>query len=149
MRAAAFLTEPIRYPPAVLDRVRRLAEAGGRREACGLVARGPAGWEVVALPNAAAGADAFEVEPRALLAALRAIEGRGGAVLAFWHSHVDAPAALSQRDRAAAATADGEPLWPGVEHLVVAVAMGRAADVARYRFERGGLVASPLDASAD
>jgi proteasome lid subunit RPN8/RPN11 len=138
----------VSYPAAVLDSVRRLAEAGGRREACGLVARGPGGWEVVALANAAVEDDAFEIEPRALLAAVRGIEERGGAVVAFWHGHVDAPAELSARDRAAA-TFGGEPLWPGVEHLVVAVREGRAADVARYRFERGGLVAAPLEPAED
>ena len=136
------------YPRAVLGRVRRLAAEGGRRERCGLVARGPGGWQVLALPNAAPGDDAFEIEPRALLAAVRAVEAGGGRVVAFWHGHVDAPAELSARDRAAASAA-GEPLWPGVEHLVVSVRGGRAAEVARYRFEGGGLVAAPLGPSED
>jgi len=142
------VTSPVRYPAAVLDRVRRLAEAGGRREACGLVARAAGGWEVAALPNAAPDDDAFEAEPRALLAALRDLEARGAAIVAFWHGHVDAPAELSERDRAAA-TAGGEPLWPGVEHLVVALRRGRAADLLRYRFERGGLASAQLETAAD
>jgi [CysO sulfur-carrier protein]-S-L-cysteine hydrolase len=128
----------------VLEQVCRLAEAEHAREACGLVVRQGSGWRVAALPNVAAGPDVYAMEPAVLLAAVRQVERGGGELIAFWHSHLDAPAELSRRDRDGAAEG-GRPLWPGVEQLVVSLRGGRAAKVARYRFGRADFEEAPLE----
>lgn len=73
---------------------------------------------------------AFELDPAVLIACRRA----GEEVAAIYHSHCDAPAALSAADRAAALI-DGRPAWPGVELWVLAVRRGRFAELARYHFD--------------
>lgn len=52
------------------------------------------------------------------------------------HSHVDAPAELSSRDRAAF-TVDGRPLLPGLTLLVVSVRRGHLADTSHWTFLDG------------
>lgn len=129
-------------PASVLAEVARLAEASPQREVCGFVLRSAGGaLAVVEIPNAAPparAAAAFELEPAAQLRVLSRAAREGGAVVALFHSHLDAPAAPSAED-VAGAFCDGLPLWPGVEHLIVSLRGGRAAEVRRYRAEGGAL----------
>ena len=62
---------------------------------------------------------AFSLDPRAWLALLREADRAGERVLAIAHSHPDGGPHFSAEDRRWAAP-DGEPLFPGVAHLVVA-----------------------------
>ena len=62
---------------------------------------------------------AFSLDPKAWLAVLRAADTAGERVLAIAHSHPDGPAEFSAEDRRWAAP-DGEPLFPGTAHLVIA-----------------------------
>jgi proteasome lid subunit RPN8/RPN11 len=123
------------------------AEADPTRERCGLVvALEPAGalrlWPV-ANASARPGA-AFELEPRGLLAALKALERSGGRLVAVYHSHPFGGAELSSQDRRQA-TVDGQPLWPGVEQVVVALAQGRAVQIRAHAWvQRGGGRAAPF-----
>ena len=124
------------YPPAVWHALARHAESDPAREVCGfLVRRGSGDLEVVPIPNAAEAGEArraFAMEPAAQLRVLRRLSLEGGEVVAVYHSHLDAPAVPSEEDLAAV-LCDGDPVWPGVEHVVVAVRGGRAGDIRRYR----------------
>jgi [CysO sulfur-carrier protein]-S-L-cysteine hydrolase len=133
-----------------------LCERDPEREACGLVVRRGGALEAVPVENAAdrahardparfprTGRDAYLMEPRALLRIAREVETAGGAILAVWHSHVEAAAAFSAQDRADA-LADGAPLWPGVEHLVLGLRRGRVATARRYRWADGAFLGSGL-----
>ncbi len=67
---------------------------------------------------------AFSFDPRAWLALLRAADAAGERVLAIAHSHPDGGKDFSAEDRGWAAP-DGQPLHPGVAHLVVAFCASR------------------------
>jgi proteasome lid subunit RPN8/RPN11 len=144
------------YPAALLARIAALCEASPDREACGFVVRTGEALEVLAVPNAADAAhaedpvrfprtarDSFLMDPDALLAAFERLAREGGEVLAVWHSHVDAPATFSEKDRDDALL-DGEPALPGAEHLVLSVRGGRAVEARRYRFGGAGFLEAPL-----
>jgi len=67
---------------------------------------------------------AFSLDPRAWLTVLREADQAGERVLAIAHSHPEGPPGFSDEDRRWAAP-DGQPLLPGVAHLVVAFEGGR------------------------
>ena len=144
----------VRYGPEVLARIAALSEADPARETCGFVVRrGPDGpLAVVAVPNAAdrfhaadpvahprTARDGFVMDPRAQLRALAEVDASGGEVVAVWHSHVEAGAHLSARDRADAVV-DGVPQVPRAEYLVVGLRGGRAVELRRYRLAGAGFV---------
>ncbi|MBK9517303.1 MAG: Mov34/MPN/PAD-1 family protein [Anaeromyxobacter sp.] len=120
---------------AAVPRLVALAEAEPGREACGLVValpgRPPEPW-----PFANAAPDPsrrFELAPRDLLTALTRLDELGGALLAIYHSHLSGGPGLSAADLDAA-LAGGQPLWPGVAQLVVALEQGRAVAVRCHRW---------------
>ena len=100
-------------------------------ECCGLVMDGGDGsLRFVAIPNiagtaAAAGnsqrtrRDGYVMDPKALLAALSEVEQGGGRLAAIVHSHPDVGAYFSREDRDMALGGGAEPLWPGVQYLVI------------------------------
>jgi len=67
---------------------------------------------------------AFTLDPRAWLELLREADRAGERVVAIAHSHPDGGAGFSAEDRRWAAP-DGQPLLPGVAHLVIAFRAGR------------------------
>ncbi len=67
---------------------------------------------------------AFSLDPRAWLALLRKVDRTGERVLAIAHSHPDGSRRFSAEDRRWAAPG-GQPLLPGVAHLVVAFENGQ------------------------
>ena len=69
---------------------------------------------------------AFSLDPRAWLGLLRSTEAAGEQVLALAHSHPDGTDRFSAEDRHKAAP-DGQALYPGMAHLVVAFRGHRAA----------------------
>lgn len=151
------------YGPAVLDRIAALCEADPEREVCGfVVARPPArsgaaeALEVVHVQNVAdrwrtldpvrfprSSRESYLMDPRAQLRLMRELDASGGRVVAIWHSHVEAGAHFSARDRADALV-DGNPLVPGAEYLVFGVRGGRVAEAKRYVFAFGDYVEQPL-----
>jgi len=66
---------------------------------------------------------AFSLDPRAWLAVLREADRTGERILAIAHSHPEGGAGFSAEDRRWAAP-DGQPLLPGVAHLVIAFQEG-------------------------
>jgi proteasome lid subunit RPN8/RPN11 len=63
--------------------------------------------------------DGYVMDPQALLAALDEAERGGGRLAAIVHSHPDVGAYFSREDRDMALGGGAEPLWPGVQYLVV------------------------------
>src|SRR5262249_34267653 len=73
---------------------------------------------------------AFRLDPHAWLALLREADRTGERILAIAHSHPDGGAGFSAEDRRWAAP-DGQPLLPGVAHLVIAF-RGNQPSAARW-----------------
>ncbi len=94
----------IRIAVHLLDRILTEAAASPAYEVCGLLlGSGTRIEQVVATANVAADpAQAFEVDPVALFAALRAGREGGLALIGHYHSHPNGSAEPSLRDRAAA-----------------------------------------------
>jgi proteasome lid subunit RPN8/RPN11 len=100
-------------------------------ECCGLVLADAAGTpRFVPIPNiagteAAAGSsnrtrrDGYVMDPGALLGALEDAERGGGRLAVIVHSHPDVGAYFSKEDRDMALGGADEPLWPGVQYLVI------------------------------
>jgi len=135
------------YGEPLLARLAALCEADPAREVCGFVVRRGGALDVVPVENVAdrhhardpaafprTSRDGYLMDPHALLRIHRELRAAGGELVAVWHSHVEAGAHFSERDRSEA-LADGVPLLPGVEHLVLGVRAGRVTDVKRFRFE--------------
>jgi len=137
------------YPAALLARIAAACERTPDREACGFVVRAAGGaLDVVEVPNAAEEPRlAYLMDPDVLLATFERLAREGADVVAVWHSHVEAPAAFSARDREEALL-DGEPALPGAEYLVVSVRGGRAVETRRYVFGGTGFVEAPLTGTA-
>jgi [CysO sulfur-carrier protein]-S-L-cysteine hydrolase len=100
-------------------------------ECCGLVLADAAGTprfvpiaNIAGTPEAAensnrTGRDGYVMEPHALLGALEEVERSGGRLAVIVHSHPDAGAYFSKEDRAVALGGGDQPLWPGVQYLVI------------------------------
>jgi proteasome lid subunit RPN8/RPN11 len=136
----------VRIPPELI----RHLEACYPEEGCGLLLRAPDG-SLRARPMANAyeryraldpatyprtARTAYLFDSREQLQVWEEAERRGEAVSCIVHSHADAGAYFSAEDRAMAAP-DGEPLYPEVSYLVVAVDGGRATAARLYRWEHG------------
>ena len=78
------------------------------------------------------------MDPKAQFLAIDAAERAGGRLYAIVHSHPDAGAYFSNEDKAKALDDGGEPLWPGVQYLVVLVRNGAVDAVRLYIWDPGG-----------
>ncbi len=144
------------YGRAVLDRIAALCEADPSREACGFVLRRGGVLVVVPVPNVAdryhaadparfprTSRDSYLMDPRVQLRVHEDLARVGGEIAAVWHSHVEAGAYFSEKDRADALL-DGAPVIPGAEYLVLSVRGGKVAERRRYRLEGGDFVEAEL-----
>jgi proteasome lid subunit RPN8/RPN11 len=121
-----------------------LAERSPATEACGLMVRAGGGIEPWPITNVAPlPASAFELDPAGLLEALRRLDRGGGMVVAVYHSHLSGGADLSARDLVGAQVG-GQPIWPGVAQLVVALDGGRARRVRLHRWTGRSFQAADL-----
>jgi proteasome lid subunit RPN8/RPN11 len=143
-------------PPAVLREVTRHAERGYPDEVCGLIlgAGGmPETYVVRPIRNVADlerpadvtgtprdARNAYLMDPREQLAALREADERGWVVVAIYHSHPDHDAYFSPMDRERALDHAGRPLWPGVDYLVISVRDGRAREARVVAWEAAASV---------
>jgi proteasome lid subunit RPN8/RPN11 len=115
-----------------------------REGVCAYVLEGAA-WRFVRLSNIADAERAagrhhrpattsFVLDPLEWMSLERAA-GQGPVWLV--HSHVDAPAELSELDRRALSI-DGAPLLPGLRVAIVAIRGGAVVEVRRWAFRGGG-----------
>jgi proteasome lid subunit RPN8/RPN11 len=81
----------------------------------------------------------FLVDPAAHLALSRRLRAESGRIVAAFHSHVDGPARLSDEDLREA-LADGEPVLPGVDLIVVGVRSGIIQEIRVFGWGPSGFV---------
>ncbi|MDP3920008.1 MAG: M67 family metallopeptidase [Candidatus Omnitrophota bacterium] len=68
---------------------------------------------------------AYFIDPRELLEIQKEARESGEEIRVIYHSHINVGAYFSDEDKRAA-TAEGEPVYPGVAYLVVSVVEGKA-----------------------
>jgi len=148
---------PLPDLPDDLSPLLRHLESCYPSEGCGFLLRGPSGalrtrpvtnaydryraLEPESFPHTSR--TAFLFDPQEQLAVNEEVRARGEEVACIFHSHVDNGAFFSPRDRDGALL-DGEPLFPGVSYLVVAVSHGRATAARLFRFEDGDFRELPV-----
>ena len=146
----------IEYPPGLIARIARLCEAQPDRESCGFVVRQGRALDVVQIPNVAdryhqadpdrfprTSRESYYMDGGALLRLHEQLARAGGDSVAVWHSHVEAGAYFSEKDRADALL-DGRQVLPGAEYLVFSVRGGRAVEGRRFRYQDGRFVEADL-----
>jgi proteasome lid subunit RPN8/RPN11 len=124
----------IRLPPELARRIREAAAAAYPNECCGLLV-GRAEGDMTVIDDMAESAnlsdrpgDSFEIDLRLRLRLQKELRGTGRDVVGHYHSHPDAPAAPSERDRAQA--------WePDMVWLIVGVSAGKVGDLAAFRLD--------------
>ncbi len=122
----------IRLPPDLARRIREAAAAAYPDECCGLLI-GHAEGALTMIDDLAESAnlsdrpgDSFEIDMRLRLTLQKNLRGTGRDIVGHYHSHPDAPAEPSERDRAQA--------WePDMIWLIVGVAGGKAGDINAFR----------------
>lgn len=123
----------LQLPRSVYDELVRHAREAMPAEAVGLLGgTATAARLAIPLPNVAgpvAGSRAFLADPRAQFLAERRLTAAGLRITAIYHSHPGGGPVLSAADRELAAS------WPGVLHVVIAVARpsGRPDEIRAYR----------------
>jgi proteasome lid subunit RPN8/RPN11 len=144
------------YAPELLARIAAFCEADPAREVCGFVVRRGASLDVVPVENVAdryherdpasfprTSRESYLMEPRAQLRVQQELAASGGELVAVYHSHVEAGAYFSAKDREDAAF-EGVQLLPGADYLVFGLRAGRVTEVKRFRFDAGEFVEGPL-----
>jgi len=77
------------------------------------------------------------MDPKALLEVLASAEEAGGALVVIVHSHPDVGAYFSKEDRDMALGGGSEPLWPGVDYLVVSCRRGEVDGAKLFSWDAG------------
>lgn len=149
--------------PEDLSAIFAHVEAAYPNEGCGVILRDREGrWRIRPMQNAQdryhardpeqfprTSRTAYLLDPREQLAVWEGeAPARSETVRCIFHSHVDVGAYFSEEDRVMAAP-DGQPLWPGVSYLVVAVDAGRATAARLYWWERGRFTERVIFAPGD
>jgi [CysO sulfur-carrier protein]-S-L-cysteine hydrolase len=116
-------------------------------ECCGLVVADAKGaLRFVPVPNVAGTAqgagtsrrtrrDGYVMDPQLVLQVIGDAEAQGGRVAAIVHSHPDVGAYFSKEDKDMALGGGEEPLWPGVDYLVVSCKASGVDDARLYRWD--------------
>jgi proteasome lid subunit RPN8/RPN11 len=79
--------------------------------------------------------DGYVMDPEAVLRVLGDAESQGGRLAAIVHSHPDVGAYFSKEDQDMALGGGNEPLWPGVDYVVVSCKPAGVDDVRLYRWQ--------------
>ena len=124
----------IRLPPELAGRIRAAAADSYPNECCGLLI-GHVDGEAVVIDAIAESAnlsershDSFEIDLRLRLRLQKELRGTGRDIIGHYHSHPDAPAAPSERDRAQA--------WePDMVWLIAGVAGGKVGELNAFRLD--------------
>jgi adenylyltransferase/sulfurtransferase len=131
-------------PDALLRQVAVHARSTYPAECCGIVIADRGGNpRFVPIANIAGTADAqgtsrrtgrdgYVMDPKTLLGELSRAEDEGGLLRVIVHSHPDVGAYFSKEDREMALGGGAEPLWPGVEYLVVSCRENGVDDAKLY-----------------
>lgn len=108
----------IKLPLALYYQIVNIAEEGLPYEVCGILA-GLDGRvrEVIKIKNSNASPVSYSLDPENLVQAIWKIDEAGHEILAFFHSHPDAPPTPSQTDIE-------NHYYPGIPHLI----LGRATE---------------------
>jgi proteasome lid subunit RPN8/RPN11 len=144
------LVRGVAYGTEMLRHIASLCEADPQRESCGFVVRRGGGkLEVVQIPNVAdryhdadparfprTSRDSYLMDARALRRLQDELDSCRGRMLAVWHSHIDAGAYFSAKDRADAVL-EGEPVMPDVEYLVLGMRGGVVVEAKRFIYVAG------------
>ncbi len=124
----------IRLPPEMAGRIREAARAAYPEECCGLLIGHREGDRLVideiaeSVNLSASPRDSFEIDLRLRLTLQKRLRGTGRDIVGHYHSHPDAPAAPSERDRAQA--------WePDMIWLIAGVTEGLVGDLAAFRLD--------------
>jgi [CysO sulfur-carrier protein]-S-L-cysteine hydrolase len=144
--------------PEDLGPILRHLEAAYPNEGCGVLLRNPASgrWRVQPMRNAyddyrardpagypRTSRTAYVFDSREQLRVWEMAEAAGERVACVFHSHTDAGAYFSKEDRAMAAP-NGEPLYPGMLYLVVAVDRGKATAAKLFWWNGAGFSERPV-----
>ena len=133
----------LKLPHTIAAELARHAEREYPEECCGVLLGAAAGEtrtvaEARACVNVRAGdRGRYAIAPAELIAAQRAARARGLAVVGFYHSHPDHPAAPSATDR-------DEAYWPDCSYVIVSTAKGRAGELRSFVLRDGALVEEGL-----
>ena len=127
----------IRLTPGLARRIEEAAEAAYPDECCGLVI-GHAEGDALVVDDIAESANlsghpgnSFEIDLWLRLRLQKELRGTGREVVGHYHSHPDAPARPSERDRAQA--------WePDLIWLIVGIERGRTGELNAFRLGRDG-----------
>jgi proteasome lid subunit RPN8/RPN11 len=134
-------------PDALLRQIAVHARSTYPAECCGIVIADRGGNpRFVAIANIAGTADAqgtsrrtgrdgYVMDPKTLLGELSRADEDGGFLRVIVHSHPDVGAYFSNEDREMALGGGTEPLWPGVEYLVVSCRETGVDDAKLYSWD--------------
>ena len=78
--------------------------------------------------------EAYFMDPKELLALQKELRASEEEIRVIYHSHINAPAYFSEEDKRMALL-DGEPVYPGVDYLVISVAQGSTQEACLYRWD--------------
>lgn len=126
------MSDPVRIPRSIVNQILHQAQQASDEEICGLIAGNSAGF-THCYPVANVAADQhrlFEMDPKGLIGALRAMRENGKELKAIYHSHPEAPAQPSLEDIQ-------QSEYPDVLYLIVSLGTKGVLDMRGFRI-RGG-----------
>ena len=126
------MTEPVRIPHPIVNQILHQAQQALDEEICGLIA-GNAKNFTRCYPVANVAGDKqrlFEMDPRGLIDALRAMRDNGEELKAIYHSHPEAPAQPSLADIR-------QHEYPDVLYLIVSLGTKGVLDLRGFRIHDG------------
>jgi [CysO sulfur-carrier protein]-S-L-cysteine hydrolase len=149
------VTEPTQFPQD-LEPLFAHVEAAYPSEGCGVIVAGDKGARIIPLANAydryhakdpqrfpRTSRTAYLFDPKEFLHLQEALDASGEAMVCIFHSHADVGAYFSAEDVQSAAP-DGEPLFPGVSYLVVAVDQARVTAAKLFHWQHGSFGEQPF-----
>jgi len=131
-------------PPEILTGVLTHAREAYPSEACGIITgtkdalmrltRCRNVQDEDPVSRARSSREGYTIAPKDIAAVMRDARVRGEEIRIIYHSHVDEDAYFSPEDRRVA-TWDGEPVWPGVDHIVVSVMGGEPREAKLFMWD--------------
>lgn len=138
----------MRFSDGAVRTLVALVEERYPQEACGLCLSRPSEPDLILRVQPLANVHpnpsrAFAFDDGEHLLAQREAEAADEIIRAFFHSHPEGEARLSSTDLAGALI-DDEPLWPGIDWIVVGTRGARVHGARRFRIDAAGPVEAPL-----